>query len=162
MDIADRNQRPWWQAAPHDECPDFIWLATFSRTSPYTDSSPETGRRPRCRFRRSTRHIHRALLVLRKESTALALGNGSQISIRKRPDALLRGCFANQVVIKRGPVVYCIESPDLPEETDILDVYLSENSGLEAQYRPDFLGGMTTIRGDILLRTDKRRACITP
>ena len=30
----------------------------------------------------------------------------------------------NQVAIKRGPVVYCIESPDLPEGTDILDVYL--------------------------------------
>jgi DUF1680 family protein len=63
----------------------------------------------------------------------------------------------NQVAIKRGPVVYCVESPDLPESTGILDVYLPENSKLEAQYRPDFLGGMTTIGGDVLLRRDKKQ-----
>jgi hypothetical protein len=62
----------------------------------------------------------------------------------------------NQVAIKRGPVVYCVESPDLPENTDILDVYLPENSKLTAQYRPDFLGGLTTISGDVLLRSDKK------
>ena len=62
----------------------------------------------------------------------------------------------NQVAIKRGPVVYCIESPDLPEGTDILDVYFPEESELTAHYRPDFLGGMTTIRGDVLLRTDEK------
>lgn len=63
----------------------------------------------------------------------------------------------NQVTIKRGPVVYCIESPDLPEETNILDVYLPERAGFEAQHRPDYLGGMTTIRGNVLLRTDRRK-----
>ena len=34
----------------------------------------------------------------------------------------------NQAAIKRGPVVYCIESPDLPENTGILDVYLPVNA----------------------------------
>jgi DUF1680 family protein len=62
----------------------------------------------------------------------------------------------NQVAIKRGPIVYCIESPDLPEGTGILDVYLPENSRLEANYRPDFLGGMTTVSGNVLLRLDKK------
>jgi DUF1680 family protein len=62
----------------------------------------------------------------------------------------------NQVAIKRGPVVYCVESPDLPEGTSVLDVYLPESSKLEAQYRPDFLGGLTTIQGAVLLRTDKK------
>lgn len=61
----------------------------------------------------------------------------------------------NQVAIKRGPVVYCIESPDLPNGTDILDVYFPIDSELTAQYRPDLLGGMTTIRGEVLLRSDK-------
>jgi len=46
----------------------------------------------------------------------------------------------NQVAIKRGPVVYCVESPDLPEDAGILDVYLPENSELVAKHRPDFLG----------------------
>ncbi len=60
----------------------------------------------------------------------------------------------NQVAIKRGPVVYCVESPDLPAGTGILDVYLPENANLTAQYRPDFLGGVTTISGEVALRQD--------
>ena len=61
----------------------------------------------------------------------------------------------NQVAIKRGPVVYCVESPDLPEGTGILDVYLPVNSKLVARYRPNLLGGLTTISGDVLLRSDQ-------
>ena len=63
----------------------------------------------------------------------------------------------NQVAIKRGPVVYCIESPDLPDGTAILDVYLPAGSELKAEYRPDFLGGLTTIRTEIKLRKDKNQ-----
>jgi DUF1680 family protein len=62
----------------------------------------------------------------------------------------------NQAAIKRGPVVYCIESPDLPENTDILNVYLPVKSKLEAKYRPDFLGGLTSIRGEVKIRKDNR------
>jgi len=61
----------------------------------------------------------------------------------------------NQVAIKRGPVVYCVESPDLPAGTGILDIYFPQNSNLTAQYRPDFLGGVTTISGEVVLREDK-------
>lgn len=59
----------------------------------------------------------------------------------------------NQVAIKRGPVVYCIESPDLPENTNILDVYMGTSSDLKAKYHPDLLGGLSTIEGNILLRS---------
>ena len=58
----------------------------------------------------------------------------------------------NQVAVKRGPVVYCVESPDLPKGTSILDVYLSAESSLEAKYDTQFLGGVTTINGDLMLR----------
>ena len=61
----------------------------------------------------------------------------------------------NQVAIKRGPVVYCIESPDLPENTGILDVYLPVPSNLKTEYQPKLLGGLTTIRGNVALRKDK-------
>lgn len=61
----------------------------------------------------------------------------------------------NQVAVKMGPVVYCIESPDLPEGTEILDVYFDGNAALTPKYRPDFLGGVTTIELDLLLREDK-------
>ncbi|MDW7692176.1 glycoside hydrolase family 127 protein [Flammeovirgaceae bacterium SG7u.111] len=61
----------------------------------------------------------------------------------------------NQVAIQRGPVVYCVESPDLPKGASILDIYLPLSSKLEAEYRPDFLGGLSTIKGDVMLRKDK-------
>lgn len=61
----------------------------------------------------------------------------------------------NQVAIKRGPVVYCIETPDLPENTSIMDVYLAGQEKLQAEYRPDFLGGLTTIEGTVLLRSSE-------
>ncbi len=61
----------------------------------------------------------------------------------------------NQVALKRGPVVYCIESADLPEKTDITNVYLSSDKKLNPTSRPDFLGGVTTLEGEILIRKDK-------
>lgn len=62
----------------------------------------------------------------------------------------------NQVAVKRGPVVYCVESPDLPKETQILDVYLRADEHLEAQYLPEFLGGLSVISGKVYLRKDKQ------
>jgi DUF1680 family protein len=67
----------------------------------------------------------------------------------------------NQAAIKRGPVVYCIESPDLPEGTDILDVYIASDIELTAQYRPDFLGGVSTLSAKVLLRGDQKEAMYT-
>ncbi|MEX0331078.1 MAG: glycoside hydrolase family 127 protein [Puniceicoccaceae bacterium] len=60
----------------------------------------------------------------------------------------------NQVAIKRGPVVYCIESPDLPDEAGIVDVYLPGESELTLKHQPHFLGGLATIHGKVLLRKD--------
>ncbi|HUX57874.1 MAG TPA: glycoside hydrolase family 127 protein [Bacteroidales bacterium] len=62
----------------------------------------------------------------------------------------------NQVAIKRGPVVYCIESPDLPADAKILEVYIRSNADLKAEYRPDFLGGLSTIKGEVLIRKDNK------
>ncbi|WP_111706202.1 glycoside hydrolase family 127 protein [Lutibacter citreus] len=58
----------------------------------------------------------------------------------------------NQVAVKRGPIVYCIETPDLPKDTKIVDVYLNSNSKLKATFKSGFLGGVSTIETDILLR----------
>lgn len=60
----------------------------------------------------------------------------------------------NQVAIKRGPIVYCVESPDLPKGAKILDVYLPGEDHLKAVYKPNLLGGITAIEGDIYLRSD--------
>ncbi|NJB85961.1 hypothetical protein GGR26_001729 [Lewinella marina] len=58
----------------------------------------------------------------------------------------------NQVAVARGPVVYCVESPDLPEGTSILDVHLDQNAPLVPEHRPDFLGGVTVLKTDLTIR----------
>lgn len=62
----------------------------------------------------------------------------------------------NQVAIKRGPVVYCVETPDLPENSGVLDVYLAGKNELTSEYKSDFLGGLTVIKSDVLIRKDKK------
>lgn len=62
----------------------------------------------------------------------------------------------NQVAVKRGPVVYCVETPDLPEGSRTLDVYIEGEANMEANHRSDFLGGVTTISADVLLRPDNQ------
>ena len=58
----------------------------------------------------------------------------------------------NQVSIKRGPVVYCVETPDLPEGTSVLDVFLPSDLELKPKYDKNFLGGLTRLYGDALFR----------
>ncbi|EWH10253.1 hypothetical protein DS2_09147 [Catenovulum agarivorans DS-2] len=58
----------------------------------------------------------------------------------------------NQVALKRGPVVYCVETPDLPENAGVLDVYLPSDQIPQAEHKDDFLGGVTVLRGDALVR----------
>ena len=60
----------------------------------------------------------------------------------------------NQVAVKRGPIVYCVESPDLPENTSILDAYIAGGHPFEVSYQPEFLGGVSTIKTALLLRKD--------
>ncbi|WP_010134781.1 glycoside hydrolase family 127 protein [Ochrovirga pacifica] len=67
----------------------------------------------------------------------------------------------NQIAIKRGPVVYCVESPDLPVNTDVLDVYYATDANLTAVHQPEFLGGVTTIQGNFKLRKDTRQGMYT-
>ncbi|MDC0176661.1 glycoside hydrolase family 127 protein [Polaribacter sp.] len=60
----------------------------------------------------------------------------------------------NQAAIKRGPVVYCIETPDLPKNTNILDVYIPSNIKLTPQKEVNFLGGLSTLKGTVMLTKD--------
>lgn len=60
----------------------------------------------------------------------------------------------NQVAVKRGPIVYCVESPDLPDSVGITDVYLPSNAAFTEQKQASLLGGVTTVHADVMLRTD--------
>ncbi|MDO6641873.1 glycoside hydrolase family 127 protein [Shewanella sp. 5_MG-2023] len=62
----------------------------------------------------------------------------------------------NQVAVKRGPIVYCIETPDLPASTKILDVYVNGDTRLEVNHQDDLLGGITTINAELLLRKNTK------
>lgn len=68
----------------------------------------------------------------------------------------------NQVAIKRGPVVYCLESADLPMDIDVLDVYLPSKTVLTPSYEKEFLGGVTTLTGQVRLKKSKDEGAMYP
>jgi len=53
----------------------------------------------------------------------------------------------NQIAIQRGPVVYCLESPDLPHGTRLADVTIPRNIELTARYDRRLLGGVVVVEG---------------
>ena len=55
---------------------------------------------------------------------------------------------ANKLAVRRGPMVYCLESKDLPENVSISDVGISAKSGLYPVFKEDLLGGLTILEGE--------------
>ncbi len=60
----------------------------------------------------------------------------------------------NQVAVERGPVVYCLESADLPRGTHVMDVRLPEDAVLRARYDERLLGGVVVLEGQGWMRTE--------
>lgn len=58
----------------------------------------------------------------------------------------------NQVAVQRGPIVYCLESPDLPPGVKISDVFIPRNLKLAARYDAQLLDGVTVLEGTVLVR----------
>jgi hypothetical protein len=56
----------------------------------------------------------------------------------------------------RGPIVYCIELPKREGGEEVFNsgVYLPENIQLTPEYREDFLGGITVLKGKALSHKD--------
>ncbi len=52
----------------------------------------------------------------------------------------------NHIAIMRGPIVYCLEGVDLPEDVSILEVFAPDNMQLTPSKEDDLLGGVTVIR----------------
>jgi DUF1680 family protein len=54
---------------------------------------------------------------------------------------------AGRVAVQRGPLVYCIESPDQPALSSLFDVELaSPAEAFREEFRRDLLGGVTVLR----------------
>ena len=58
----------------------------------------------------------------------------------------------NQVAIERGPIVYCLESPDLPKGVRVQDVTIPADAELTARFDPKLLGGVTVIETTALAK----------
>jgi DUF1680 family protein len=58
----------------------------------------------------------------------------------------------NQIAIQRGPIVYCLESPDLPHGVKISGVFIPSDLKLTARYDQRLLGGITVLEGEVLAR----------
>lgn len=65
----------------------------------------------------------------------------------------------NKVAVMRGPVVYALELPleEGGEEIFKNGVFIPENIELKPEYRGDFLGGVTILKGKALNRREKER-----
>ncbi|MGH7950728.1 MAG: glycoside hydrolase family 127 protein [Limisphaerales bacterium] len=61
----------------------------------------------------------------------------------------------NQVAIQRGPVVYCLESPDLPPGVKISDVFIPSEIKLIARYDRRLLDGIVVLEGKALARPNE-------
>lgn len=55
-----------------------------------------------------------------------------------------------QVAVMRGPILYCLESPDLPEGVRVSEVRIPEDVRWSARYRADLLGGVTVLEGEAI------------
>ena len=61
----------------------------------------------------------------------------------------------NQIAIQRGPIVYCLESTDLPSGVKISDVFIPAGLQLTARYDQRLLDGIVVLEGNALVRTSQ-------
>lgn len=60
----------------------------------------------------------------------------------------------NQVAVMRGPVLYCLESVDLPETIDLNNVYVPGDIALEPMPASDLPYGIQVLEGEALHRPE--------
>jgi DUF1680 family protein len=60
----------------------------------------------------------------------------------------------NQVAIQRGPLIYCLESSDIPSktQTSIRDIFIPSNIDLVARFDRNLLNGIVLLEGKALSR----------
>ncbi len=60
----------------------------------------------------------------------------------------------NQVAVMRGPVVYALESPDLPPGVRLSEVVLNAGGRMEAHWEKDLLGGVMVVEAQARVRPE--------
>lgn len=64
----------------------------------------------------------------------------------------------NKVAIKRGPIVYCAESPDLPGGIHVKDIAISANTKFTPIYDEYLLKGVTVLEGQVSVKNTQGKA----
>ena len=59
-----------------------------------------------------------------------------------------------QIAVMRGPLVYCLESADLPDGVDVMDVRLSGKVDLQPRFDTQLLGGLVVLEGQAVAVAD--------
>jgi hypothetical protein len=60
--------------------------------------------------------------------------------------------YQDLAALQRGPMVYCLEEIDLPAEMrSSFGAYLPEDCHFTAEHRPELLGGVTVLKGNLQL-----------
>ena len=59
-----------------------------------------------------------------------------------------------QIAVMRGPLVYCLESVDLPKDVDIMDVRLPRQLDLQPRFDARLLGGVAVLEGQAVAVRD--------
>ena len=59
----------------------------------------------------------------------------------------------DQIAVQRGPVVYCLESPDLPAGVHISDVRIPTDLSLTSRYDRRLLDGVVVLEGKVMAQT---------
>jgi len=59
----------------------------------------------------------------------------------------------NQTAVCRGPIVYCLESTDLPERAGVSGISIPSDTVFESRYDKELLGGVAVLEA---------RVCATP
>ena len=62
----------------------------------------------------------------------------------------------NQAAIQRGPLVYCLESPDLTEGVRLMDVEIPVQTQWTPNFDPKLLGGVVTLSGPALALAESK------
>ena len=58
----------------------------------------------------------------------------------------------NHVAVKRGPMVYCLESVDLPKGTSLADIRVPTDISLQPRFDAELLHGVTVLEGTVMSR----------
>jgi DUF1680 family protein len=54
----------------------------------------------------------------------------------------------NHVSVMRGPIVYCLESVDLPQDVRVSEILIPRGVRWTAHFQPELLGGVTVLEGE--------------